>query len=828
MIRLLFLIAAVQGTIATLAQIPIKQHGPYSLYYAKDVIYGKNGRIFLSTSGGLYTADPGTPWKKTETSFNSIYMEPSFTKDKNGNIYLWDRYQGVHHSSDNGITWQDDFFYFSNLSNQCQAIQVYGDTLFVATPNGLGYVKMGVPEGVAIPGLQGKDVTQLKVNGNLVVAGTVDSMLYVSLNRGSSWTITSGLPFNFAQGTLELSGSKLFVGTMGTGVWYSDDLGQHWTQKNSGLSNLFVQDLYIDQGNLYSIVDRPYISTLDGSPWQSIAGNLPNAFQETCIAADQANLFVGGWEKLYQSSDVGVSWTPAPSRLLTTALIQYLVMDLDSTIWASGQNTGSFVKGKNDVEFAPFADGFGELLIEGNTIYSPTNNGGVIKVFDRTTRSYLSSFTFTNDVLFPKKVVHASNGFFVNTIGSGVWKYTPQNTWENYSAGLGSLNTYDFVLKDTLLYVATDDGLYWSGIHAALWKKFVIGSVYPDVNTFIVKDLTIITGSNKAENYRSDDGGVSWKKMDLQYVALTDIYLAQGIVYGCSINQLCFSNDLGKTWSVVNLNGNSNAGFMESIVAIRDSVLVGTLEGGILAVPIRHTQTITFLPLPNKVFGDPGVALNATASSGLPVVYASSDKLKATISGSNLILAGAGFVTIRVNQRGNDNFYPADEVYQSFCISPRKPVITVSPPDIQPPVLTSNAATGNQWYNYGVLIPGATENTLITSPPGLYSVTASADQCVSSISDEREVVITGDITDANSYLNLFPNPADEQLMLRAADFDTTGTQVSIIDLSGKSQEPIFEKTDNGLSIDISHYSSGIYSLRIQQQDHVHRLRFIKK
>jgi hypothetical protein len=93
------------------------------------------------------------------------------------------------------------------------------------------------------------------------------------------------------------------------------------------------------------------------------------------------------------------------------------------------------------------------------------------------------------------------------------------------------------------------------------------------------------------------------------------------------------------------------------------------------ATPVQQTftvakaaQTITFGPLPNKTYGDPTFALNATTSSGLPVLYKVASG-PASITGNTVTLTGTGVVTIEASQPGDANYNAATPVSQSFTVS---------------------------------------------------------------------------------------------------------------------------------------------------------------
>jgi hypothetical protein len=85
----------------------------------------------------------------------------------------------------------------------------------------------------------------------------------------------------------------------------------------------------------------------------------------------------------------------------------------------------------------------------------------------------------------------------------------------------------------------------------------------------------------------------------------------------------------------------------------------------------KDSQTITFNPLIDALIG-PSYAgtinLTATASSGLPVTFISSDDSIAEVAGSVLTLKTTGTVSITASQAGDVNTFPATDVSQSLLI----------------------------------------------------------------------------------------------------------------------------------------------------------------
>ncbi|MBC3542128.1 PKD domain-containing protein [Rufibacter sp. H-1] len=81
----------------------------------------------------------------------------------------------------------------------------------------------------------------------------------------------------------------------------------------------------------------------------------------------------------------------------------------------------------------------------------------------------------------------------------------------------------------------------------------------------------------------------------------------------------------------------------------------------------KVNQTITFNKLSDKTFGDAPFNLSATASSGLPVTF-EVESGPATINGTIVTITGTGVVVIKATQLGNEEYFVATPVFQSFTV----------------------------------------------------------------------------------------------------------------------------------------------------------------
>ncbi len=94
------------------------------------------------------------------------------------------------------------------------------------------------------------------------------------------------------------------------------------------------------------------------------------------------------------------------------------------------------------------------------------------------------------------------------------------------------------------------------------------------------------------------------------------------------------------------------------------------------AVAGLSSQTINFTALTPVTYGSASFNLNAIASSGLTVSYASSNTAVATITGNTVTVIGAGSTTITASQAGNSSYSSATDVTQTLTVN--KKALTIS------------------------------------------------------------------------------------------------------------------------------------------------------
>jgi hypothetical protein len=97
------------------------------------------------------------------------------------------------------------------------------------------------------------------------------------------------------------------------------------------------------------------------------------------------------------------------------------------------------------------------------------------------------------------------------------------------------------------------------------------------------------------------------------------------------------------------------------------------------AVSVRVSpaaQTIAFVPLTAAVtYGAGPLTLNASASSGLPVIFTATGP--ATLSGGKLAFTGASTVVVTASQGGNDSYAAAAPVSQTVTVNKATPSVAL-------------------------------------------------------------------------------------------------------------------------------------------------------
>lgn len=177
-------------------------------------------------------------------------------------------------------------------------------------------------------------------------------------------------------------------------------------------------------------------------------------------------------------------------------------------------------------------------------------------------------------------------------------------------------------------------------------------------------------------------------------------------------------------------------------------------------------QNITFPSPGNQNYGTGPIPLNGTASSGLPVTFTVTSGL-ATISGTNLVLTGAGSVTIQASQAGDTDWNAAPSVNQTISVAVK--------------TVTASFTANNKTYDGGTTVTIASTNLSgVINSDVVYLTIGSVAFSDKNVGNGKTVIATGlglGGTNAGNYV-LASNAATNTANISAATVTVTANSTN--------------------------------------------------
>lgn len=164
-------------------------------------MYSYRGKIYISTGEGVYSSNNfGNQWTLMT---NGLGKDPISAFNLNDKFFAAGTEQGLYISVDNGQSWMKKNDSFSNSQDRVMGIAFKDTLIYVCT-----YDK-----------------------------------IYFSNDKGNSWVnISHKLDSVFIRDIITI-GKSLIVGTLGNGVYLTNDNGENWRQINQGFpENQFIEN----------------------------------------------------------------------------------------------------------------------------------------------------------------------------------------------------------------------------------------------------------------------------------------------------------------------------------------------------------------------------------------------------------------------------------------------------------------------------------------------------------------------------------------------------------------------------------------------------------
>ncbi len=270
-------------------------------------------------------------------------------------------------------------------------------------------------------GPNGGYVSCFAVSGTNLFAGTLGDGVFLSTNNGTSWTaVNTGLTNIWIQ-ALAISGTNLFAGAQ-DGIFRSTNNGTNWTEVITGLTGTYVTALAVRGMNLFAgtFDGGVFLSTNNGTNWSAVNTGLTNT-HVFALAVNGINLFAGAGTSVFLSTNNGTSWN-ATGFTNTGNVRAFAVSD---TYLFAGAYNGVFLSTNNGTSWNAINTGLtntniSALTILGMNLFAGTLDGGVFLTTNNGANWSAVNAGLTNNHI--GTLVVSGTYLFAGTSGSGVWR----------------------------------------------------------------------------------------------------------------------------------------------------------------------------------------------------------------------------------------------------------------------------------------------------------------------------------------------------------------------------------------------------------------------
>jgi len=228
--------------------------------------------------------------------------------------------------------------------------------IFVTTDKGISWTKVNT-------GLTNTEVHSLALSGTNLFAGTYGGGVFLSSDKGASWALVNVGLTNGYLFSLVFSGGSLFAGGAG-GVHRSVNNGATWTVSNTGLTDTEVRSIGVAGSNLFAgtFGGGVFLSLDNGASWTAVNAGLPKYVYDAtkyapvaCLASSAQYLLAGTYGSgIYRSTNNGTTWTSANTGLASTDVNALVAM---GTNLFAGTGGGVYRSTDNGASWTAFSVG---------------------------------------------------------------------------------------------------------------------------------------------------------------------------------------------------------------------------------------------------------------------------------------------------------------------------------------------------------------------------------------------------------------------------------------------------------------------------------------
>lgn len=573
------------------------------------------GNLFKSTDGGEH-------WQRLVQGLDNQHPFSTLSMDaQSGQVMaVATRGNGIYRSENGGESWQSFNQGLSNLDIGLIHLLPAGSML-AAGAEGSAY--RTVDGGAWSQILDASHVVSAFADsGNTLFAGEATGQLLRSVDNGQTWQPLVAVEDNVTALAASVDygqDSTLYVGTESKGIFAIDIATKAITALNESLIDLRIQDIKTVPGDANQLVlsswDRGIsISTDKGQTWTDYPEGLVKDkmadddgvthFSEIAISNDfqtDKTAFVGGFNGLYKSTDLGHTW----QELETLSPGTVISMDVSPNYGEDGTLAIATYVGK--IMLSDTQGQTWQLAMEGVDVPRLTGNFEI---------PYQDPRRFFDIAFSPDYATDQT--LFTATLWTKFLRSTNQGqSWSLHSLdqearGLTLLLSPNFATDKTmfignqkgLIFRSTDGGKRFKEVAKLSWSR---GNDSPSmaISPNFANDKTLYVVAEKGV-YRSTDAGENWTATAEEFltdlgrlqVVISPDYANDQTLFVGSANGLFRSTDAGDSWQPVAVSGISADQSLVEGVALspnysQDGTLLVSLRGKGLFRSRDRAQTFT-------------------------------------------------------------------------------------------------------------------------------------------------------------------------------------------------------------------------------------------
>ena len=272
-------------------------------------------------------------------------------------------------------------------------------------------------------------------------------------------------------------------------------------------------------------------------------------------------------------------------------------------------------------------------------------------------------FTFTNSANQSiSNVLTGAGGLVMN--GAGTLTFNTNATY----TGNTMVNAGTLLLNGSNAAVGTL-GTNTVNSGGSLVGIGTVGTVVLNSGASLTPGVGSATGTLSVGGLTVNTGGTL--NISLGGTSASQLAVNGNAVLGGTINFTAVSELTAPAYTFLSVTNGTMSGTFSQVTNLPAGYLLSYTGSSVLI--IQTTNSITFPAIGSVIYSNGlSVGLTASASSGLPVSYASSSA-NVSISGTNATILGAGTATIVASQDGNSNYPTATPVTNMLIISKATP-----------------------------------------------------------------------------------------------------------------------------------------------------------